>query len=428
MKKVAIYTTFTGYDQAYSLCLIARLQLKALAKAGYKPRFILREGSDPSVYQQYTDDIMFIPNYICENDGSDRPVCKRTEKTYGALVEDTYQETLKSLEGVEVVITHDLVYQASNRIQEDACFRVATDRPDIRWLHWIHSATTPGMLNKNISKKMPNSFLVYPNRFDVPRVAHNFGVELNEVKVVPHPTDVLEFFGVHPMTEKLVEERRLLEADVIGIYPLRLDRGKQPHIVIEVFDKFRSLRRSHRLVIMDFHSTGGDKVTYREEMKKKAATLGWTSQELTFISEFDESLRYSSPQQMVRDLFLLSNVYIHPSRSETYSLVTQEARLCGNLLVLNDDFPPMRSIYGDKPIYRKFSSTIDITTGMDGETNTTYGDRDAYMTDIARCICYYLENDPVLSMRTETRRDRNLMAVFTRDLEPLIYLDSDVVI
>jgi hypothetical protein len=124
---------------------------------------------------------------------------------------------------------------------------------------------------------------------------------------------------------------------------------------------------------------------------------------------------------MVRDLMLLSNVFILPSRSETYSLVAQEAILCKNFIILNFDFSPMRSIYGENAKYFKFSSGIDALSGMDGETNTKYGDEDAYFGYIARYINYELANNRVLALNTKIRKERNLKTVFRNHLEPLLY-------
>ena len=175
------------------------------------------------------------------------------------------------------------------------------------------------------------------------------------------------------------------------------------------------------MVFMDFHSTGGDKVKYREELKQLAIDSGLASNEVIFTSEFDEKLKLECPRQMVKDLMCISNVFILPSKSETFSLVAQEAAITGNFLILNFDFPPIRSIYGDKPLYKKFSSNIDINTGLKGDTNTNYKNEEDYFHEIAGCICSRLEHDSLMALRTKTRKDQNLKAVFRKYFEPLLY-------
>ena len=270
-------------------------------------------------------------------------------------------------------------------------------------------------------KPFPNSTIVYPNSYDIPRVAKAFETEEKEIKHVPHATDYPTFMKFDDITKKLVEKEKLLEADIICVYPLRLDRGKQPHINIEIMAEIKNMGFSIRMIFVDFHSTGGDKIEYREEMKKKAEELG-LKDDVIFTSEFDESLNLESPRTLVADLFKLSNVFILPSMSETYSLIAQEALLSGNVMVLNHDFPAMRSIYGDNAIYRKFSSGVDIMSDVHkstGKTDTQYNNRKDYFIEIAKQIISKLKEQPYKAI-DEFRKTRNIDYVFKNHIEPLI--------
>ena len=175
-----------------------------------------------------------------------------------------------------------------------------------------------------------------------------------------------------------------------------------------------------RIIIVDFHSTGGDKVNYREELKQVAIDWGLNPMELTFTSEFDKLWETRVPRKTVSNLFAISNVFILPSRSETYSLVAQEAGLRGNLLVLNKDFPPFRDIYGPSALYHPFSSNIDKMTGMDGETTTRYTSEKDFALEVSREIKYHLSNDFALRMRTKLRKERSVEAVAQNEFIPII--------
>ena len=188
---------------------------------------------------------------------------------------------------------------------------------------------------------------------------------------------------------------------------------------------------SVRVIIIDFHSTGGDKVTYREELKQIAIDYGLNSNEITFTSEENENWKVEVPQSVVRDFQLLSNVFIMPSASESYSLITQEAGLTKQVVVLNFDFPPFRNIFGENAIFRKYSSNIDIMNAMDGNTNTAYGPQNAsdderkkyekdYHYDTAGAIAARLQH-PEMAMATRLRKERNLDFIFKHELEPLLY-------
>jgi len=120
---------------------------------------------------------------------------------------------------------------------------------------------------------------------------------------------------------------------------------------------------------------------------------------------------------------------MHPSVSETFSLTTQEAALNGAFLILNWDWPAMRSIYGKNAIYTGFSSG-EHSVGHFWEENTerTYGGVaegqegvNAFAFDIANRVAYELDNNMILAQQRDRRQNFNLDAVFKNQLQPLLY-------
>lgn len=411
MKNVAILTNFSGYYRAYSLLIVAEKQIKMLIENGYKPKVIVMDGFKAEGAFAHQDvELCFTPKIKCYNEWKrDEDFDKDSKAVYECLK--------KYLADVDVVITHDLFFQAAMSKYDVAARKIAEESPKKRWLHWVHSATTAD----NRTQKFPNSYVVYPNSYDVPRVARAFGYEEDEVKVVPHPIDIPDFFEFHPISTKVVKKHDILNSDIICTYPLRLDRGKQPEMCIKTMAQLKSLGRTVRMIFIDFHSTGEEKNKYRQELKDIAIKKGLNDSEVIFMSEQDESVKTESPRKIVKDFMCISNVFILPSRSETFSLVAQEAGLTGNFMILNYDFPPMRSIYGDAPLYKKFSSNINMMDGSDGETNTKYDNEDGYFRDIACYVNYELEHNRIMSMRTKIRKDFNMKRVFRNKLEPLFY-------
>jgi len=417
VKTVAILTDFGDPDPTYSLNIICEELLGMLVRAGYKPVGIVEEPFQPQRIWKEVE-LRRIPtvrksNHIDFYDG--------WEKSASAI-----RHALDVvLEGIDVVITHDLIYQCALLWHNLACRHYASLHPSVCWLNWVHSASPSPVWNDSdkrlepVQSHFPNSKTVFPNSYDVPRVARNFRCEVDQVAVVPHPTDVCNYLGFQEITKKLVYEKDLLSADVILVYPIRLDRGKQAEHVIRTAAELKKLGRSVRVVVVSFHSTG--KLDYLDWLKQFAVDMKLNEQEITFTQEFDPSLKVRSPREMVRDLFLLSPVFILPSRSETYSLIAQEAALCGNLLVLNFDFTPIRSIYGENATYWKFSSNIDAMTGQDGSTNVKYDPIEDYFRGIALRIAYELEHNIVLAQKIRIRKERNPDYIFKKFVEPLFH-------
>ena len=436
MKRVSVVTDFYGIDPAYSLVSIAGAQIKMLLQHGYKPRVLVDEHfpKPESVPYPWNSVELFRLPAVPRSNQVELP--QGWQQHLSRMTEAMRQ----GLKDIDIALSHDLIYQPAQLLYNMAARKVTQEREGgLHWLHLVHSATTPALVNATdqylsaIKLRFPFSFVVFPNEYSRPRVARNFGYEEDEVKFAPHPTDFPHYMGFLEVTKRLIDAKSMLGADVIMNYPARLDRGKQVEFPIRIAAQLKRLGKSVRFICMDFHSTGGDKVTYREELKKLAQQLGLSPIEVTFTSEFSPNpaartsneqlpLRVQCPNQMVRDLMCLSNVFILPSRSETYSLVAQEAALCGNLLILNFDFPPMRNIYGEDPLYYKFSSNIDAMTGLDGDTNVEYHpDVNAYCRDIAMRIIYELQTNRVLHLKTFLRQKRNLDYVFKTYWEPLFY-------
>jgi glycosyltransferase involved in cell wall biosynthesis len=422
-KRVFIFTNFNSYQRSFSPIIVVGEQLKMLGQAGYNPILIVSDGWEPpedSIFSQVET------KYLSPVVYQDPPVIN---EIFEEDVELVYRQLEEIIPANSVVLTHDLIFLPDYTKHHIAARRLAEKESSIRWIHWVHSATGPaGLINERnmygdkyrelLGSKFPNSVIAYPNAEDIPRVARNFGYEEFEVFEVPHSTDPTE--GMHPIVQRLYRDRKLGNAEVLMIYPIRFDRGKVPEMNVRIIGALKQADVVCHLVFCDFQSTGGDKITLKEECKRLARDLN-VENNITFLSEFDDVCHLEVSHDIILDLFTLSNVFCMPSRSETYSLITQEAMLKGNLCVLNYDFPAFRQIYGDKAIYRKFSGAEVGMDGFDGKIDTTHSDIDSYFKErIAIPIKGWLQYEKVLKGKTWVRTKRNPDYVFKEYVEPLI--------
>lgn len=438
-KKILIFTQFSSADDAYSLNRIVQDQIQMFITNGYKVAVTVAEGFTPVGWYAHKDvELRGMSTVPCHNEVKKDP-------TFEKDVDDLYADMKEITKDIDFVLTHDLIYQPSALKHNIACRRVAKEKPELKWAHWIHSATSPYTLGRLrdiftdeyaniIGEPFPNSYYIFFNHYSIPRIAENFKVPQDIVKIVHHPSDVYKLLRIKDkQVIRLSEKYKLLDAEAIAVYPVRLDRGKQVEFVIKTMAVLKEMSVNVRVIIVDFHSTGGDKVTYRDELKGMGIDWGLNSQELIFTSEFDPTWEYQIPHESTCELFALSNVFIQPSRSESYSLTTQEFIIISRgVLVLNQDFPPFRDIFGPEAIFRKFSSNIDVMSGLDGNTNTEYGPNDAskeerkhyeknYHRETAGMILNQLRHTQGYSRWIKIKRERSLQSVFVRELQPLIY-------
>lgn len=426
MKSIYILTNFSAYLKSYSPIIVVGTQIEMLKRAGYMPVLLASEGWDPPEDSVFSGvKTIRLPQMTYQ----DPPV---VNEQFEREVETMATALRAAIEKDSVVLTHDLIFLPDYVKHNVAARKLAAEDSSISWIHWVHSATSPHMLIQEremygekykqfLSDRFPNSVIAYPNAYDIPRVGRNFSYEEDQIFEVPHATDPVE--GMSPLVRRLYDYLYLGEPEVLMVYPLRLDRGKNAEMNVRIMAGCKDVNLSSHLIFVDFQSTGGDKITYRNELKALAETLG-VGDRVTFLSEFDESAQMEVPHKTVLELLTLSNVFCLPSKSETYSLVAQEAMLKGNLCILNHDFATMRQIYGRNAIYRQFSANIGFD-GFDGEITTIYSDTDLYFKELATNIKYWLENDRVLHAKTWVRIRRNLDTVFKDYVEPLIARRTD---
>jgi glycosyltransferase involved in cell wall biosynthesis len=421
--KIAIFTTFYGVDEAYSLCRVVEDQIRMLRRGDDEIILLANDGFKASgVWSETT--VRTIPKVYNMNNlpSKDEPKPNRFDED----VEKMYQALKENLKDIHICLGHDIIFQNGHIVHNIAARKLAQERKDLWWLHWVHSTARPTFMSHALGKEykldtaFPNSYVIYPNDGDNKRVALNFEVDINDVRLVPHAMDVYDFYKLEPLARELADKYQLLSVDVAGLYPVRLDRGKQPHKIIEIFRRLKDMGKTVRLIISDFHSTGGDKVTYRNEMIDTIKEYGM-EQEVHFISQHKKETEYLIPHTVINDLFKLTNVFVLPSQSETYSLIAQEAALAGNIVLLNHDFPPLRSVYGNAAYYFPFSSSINSITWEDGSTDTKVDDPDHFYGVMAKTILYELNNNRLSRLKNWVRQKRNIDYVYNNFLSPLIH-------
>ncbi|TNC38827.1 glycosyltransferase family 4 protein [Mumia zhuanghuii] len=427
MKRVAVLTTFVHLMEAYSLCKVVETHVRTLLANGYPLTFVACEGFQPQGV--YTDPRLRhwrVPVCLIEDDSQavERP------QEYRAKVQALVSALRPLMVEIDVAITHDFAYLPQYLAYNQACRELADEFPHVTWLHFIHSApwSNPGFATDDPRSArfspFPHGWLLYPNEHDVPRVAAQYGVPLRNVKVVPHPVDWEAEFGFHPLTRALVREFDLYSPDVLAIYPIRMDKGKRPEELVRLFAALKSRGVSVRLMIINFHSRLPPLVEYRDAVVREREKLGLTDREVIFTNQIEslpgipperlENYRYEFPHRVILDLFHLTNIYVHPSTSESYSLVCQEAVACGNLLFLNQSLAAMKALYGADARYVEFSPPRRPSS--DG-TRTDFSYAEA-----AEAIITLLHSDPTVRLRTQLRQERNVQAFFRKALEPLLYL------
>ena len=412
--KIGILTTFYCWSRAYSLTSVVENQLIALVKHGYKPVLFVHDNfEDDDEIPQGVEIRKVIPRFNLVDYSTNKPL----EKGFYEQVETTKKALEEHLADIDVVLTHDWIFQGWF-LNYNVTMRQAQPSLKCRWLHWIHSAPCirPDIKEPHDCryKMMPKSKLVYMNNYDTLRVAEMYAGTLDDVRVVSNPLDPRSYLGLHPFVSKLIDKYKLLDADVVDVYPVSSTRfdGKQVKKVIKLLGKIKEQGKSVRFICPNAHANADREKKNIEDMIHFGIECGLTRKEMIFTSLEGEEYEQGVPREVVKDFFVLANLFIFPTTSENCPLILLEAALSKCLLVLNEDFAPLRDFFGKNALYFGFGSLL---------TNRHYEDEEHWYSDVAKIILGEFNKDKSLNAFTHLKQKFNYDYVFKNQLEPLFF-------
>jgi len=267
-----------------------------------------------------------------------------------------------------------------------------------------------------------NHKLIYPNMTDALHCAEQFKGNLDDVRVIHHIKDIRVFGNLSDLTKRMCGKFDLLDADIMQTYPMGSDRFKAKglHHVIKIFEHFKKMGKVVRLVICN---QWGNVVSYRQQCLAIQKKSSLDEKELVFVSQFDQytdpktnELRgkweLGVPARVVRELQMLSNLFIFPTREESFGLVLPEAAVMGgSLLVLNKSLDMMKEVSGLNALFWPFGS-FDNTHKME-DPNFYYG-------EIAKVIVGKMNLELGIRAKTFMKKTYNADAIYLNEIEPLL--------
>lgn len=423
MKKVGLLTTFYNLNSGYSLVTVVMQQLMMLQKQGYQPVLFGLTNFNEEDISKIPEGVELrkvIPQWLLEpygHTGSSIP--DEFEKNVDETVK-VYEEHFKDL---DVLIAHDVCFINSYLIYNVALKRANLNNLPI--LHQIHSGPSARQNHAypwdELWKLPNNTKLIYMNHSEKVAAAEMYGVYDKDVKVVYNPMDLRAMLKLSPLTCNLIDEYKLFEADIIAVYPVSSTRmgddGKAVRKVIAIMGFLKQLGQDVRLVIPNAHANGSNEKNTIQMMYQIGQRYGLTDREIVFTSMYDvPNNEQGVPHQVVVELFQIANLFIFPSYSENAPLILLEAAATKNLMVLNEDFAPMKDFVGPEGAYYfRFRSRLVNDTQYRGE-----GGEDGYFKDVALIVLDNLKNNKAMSGFTTIRKKFNIDWIANNQLIPAI--------
>jgi len=409
-KKIAILSCFQDFNAGYSLINIVRDQITMLEKYGHEVTLFVSEVCSKEDFDGFKNIKKLVP-FAHLKDYRSMHDLTEDHKIVSQL---TCAMLIRELKDMDIVFSHDWVFTGWNYPYAKGIMDASPKLPKIKWMHWIHSIPSPMYDWWDINLYGKHHKIIFPNSVERVKVAEQFRGVMEDVRTIPHIKDLRTWWDFSEDTIKFIDRYpAIMQGDCVQIYPASVDRleSKRVREVILILSKMKKLGRKVCLVICNQWATGTQQKQDVNRYHQIARRNGLTADEFIFTSDFCAEYEVGISKRMVRELMQCSNLFIFPTREESFGLVVPEAALAGVTMMLNKSLNMMFEVGGHSCLYGRFGS-FDDTFKIDNESN--------YFTGIAQIIIGRMNQDEAITAKTFMKLRYNYDSLYNRFYAPIM--------
>ncbi len=326
-------------------------------------------------------------------------------KRFEGLVAELVDELTRRLEGIDVLIAHN-VCSLNKNLALTAALRILFDRqPGFRLILWHHDlAWTAARYRNELYEGYPWELLKtdWPGAIQVtispPRrqeLATLLKIPLERVHVVPNGIDVREFLKLEDQTLAFVDKLDLLHASPLFLLPVRITSRKNIELAIQVMAVCQKKYPDLKLVVtgpLGPHNPAN--IQYFNQLVDLRCQLGLDRQVIFMAEQSPDYL----PDKVIADFYRLSDALIFPSREEGFGIPVLEAGIT-NIPVFCSDIPVLSDL---------------------GKDMVTYFSADSSPEHISAAIIKRLESDLTFKLRSHVKRKYTWDQIYSEQIKPLV--------
>ncbi len=277
----------------------------------------------------------------------------------------------------------------------------------IAWCHdftWTspssRSKVHPGYPWDLLRTKQPHLAYVTVSRERQLALAELFACPFDEIELIYNGVDPSQTLGLSPQGLHLVKKLGLLNSDLNLLMPVRVTQAKNIEFALQVLVDLKKLGIQPRLVVTgppDPHDPKS--MDYYQSLKELRQELG-VSSEMRFVFESgpDPDQGFMIDEQVVGDLYRMSDVMFMPSHREGFGMPVLEAGLVG-IPVASRAVPAAQELAENEALI--FSA-------------------DKEPREVAAALVELLERSATAHLRRRVRQRYTWHAIFEQDIRPLL--------
>lgn len=409
--RVAILTTFQDFNPSYSLTGIVTDQYRMLHEHGHGVDLYVCERFNKSTAPEGMNIKPLIPfahltDYDCKKD---------LKPQHQETVEKTCEILTRELKDTQIVLAHDFLFVGWNLPYGLGILKASHFLPKTIFLHWIHSVPTSHKDWWEVTTYGPNHKMIYPNDTDKILVAEQYQGELEDVRCIHHIKDLRTWFDFCSDTCRFISKHpAVMQADVVKIYPASVDRltAKRVREVILIMGEIKKQSKSVCLVIVAQWATGRTQKENLGNYRNIASAMKLTPDEVIFTPDFEPpKFDVGIHKRFLRELMLCSNLFVFPTREESFGLVFPEACLSSAVLPMyNKSLRMLGEVCGNHGLSFDFGSY---------HHDVHHKNATQYYSDLATIILGRMRQNEAITVRTFMRQTFNYDALYFKEYAPL---------
>ena len=392
--------------------MVIKAHLKEFLRAGYSCTAVAGRGDELSLPVGTS----FI--HIPEIDSQDPKIIEISQQLEEGRIPSSYNDIESRLVDLlrpvvrqfDHLIVHNVFTKHFNLPLTGALVRLL-DQGDVQngiaWCHdftWTsprsRSKVHPGYPWDLLRTKHPALIYVTVSRERQQTLADLFACHLDQIKLVYNGVNPQEILGLSAQGMELVRKLGLLKSEINLLMPVRVTQAKNIEFAMQVLVELKDLGLLPMLIVTgppDPHDPGS--MHYFQSLKDLRHALDLVD-ELRFIFESgpDPDQPFFIDEQVVGDLFRISDVMFMPSHREGFGMPVLEAGLAG-IPVVSRAVPAAQEL---------------------AEQEALIFSPDDKPAAVAKQITGLLEQSALARLRQRVRRQYTWQAIFEKDIQPLL--------
>lgn len=292
---------------------------------------------------------------------------------FTALRDDLVEALQTALEGVDVLIAHNVCSLNKNPALTAALHQLHTANKLPRLILWHHDlAWTTPRYQHELHDSYPWDLLrtdwgdtthVVVSELRRTELANLMKLNPASIQVIPNGVDVDRFYKLEALTQTLFDKTNIMDAAPILLLPVRVTPRKNIELALNSLAELKKEYPNAALVVtgpLGPHNAGN--VKYFEMLTSLRKQLG-LEDSAHFLAELHEGWL---PDEVIADFYRVADALFMPSREEGFGIPLIEAAF-SHLPAFCADIPPLRKLGMDDAFFFSPDESPVIVAKMLGE-------------------------------------------------------------